>query len=109
MLEALDDFGAPLASGDVFYDLGSGFGKAVLQAYLVSEGLATCKGIELLIDRWRIAEDKRRQLLADLAAMDHVPSERGQLEFILGDFSASEQWADATVVFMNSVCYDQSL
>jgi len=46
--------------GDVFYDLGSGYGRVVLWGAIVSDGLF--RGIELVPERVAVAERVRRKL-----------------------------------------------
>lgn len=91
----------------VFYDLGSGMGKAVLAAALSSH-FAVCRGIELL-QRLHTASlqlktlyDSSRTALAaqDPGLFRTLP----ELEFFCGDL-LRQNWEDATCIFANSTCF----
>ena len=93
-------------AGSVFYDLGSGSGKAVFAARF-SQDYGRCVGIEILdglheaavrvVDRY----NKKFRHLLDTSLSQHASVYHGSLE----DFD----WSDGDVVFANSTCFDDSL
>jgi SAM-dependent methyltransferase len=81
---------------DAFYDLGSGVGKLVLHAAMVSR--AKCVGVELVAPRWAMAT----------AALDEA-KELGvirarEVRFFNEDFSETDL-SDATVVYTCSTAF----
>ncbi|KTD42752.1 methyltransferase [Legionella parisiensis] len=83
----------------VFYDLGSGTGKAVLACSMV---FPICKsiGIELFPELYLDACKRRDQL----AAVANYAVQAKKIQFILGDF-LKENLDDATIVFINSTAF----
>ena len=96
----LDDL--KISSQDVFYDLGSGVGKVTAQVYLNSPA-KKCIGIELSDTRHDKAQ-KAKSLIAQNKKLGAVR----ELNFVHGDI-VKENIDDATVVFMCSTCYPESL
>ena len=96
----LDDLN--LSRQDVFYDLGSGVGKLVLQAYLTTP-VRRSVGIELSATRWNIAESCRKQAVAD----DHIISGR-DLAF-LNQNILTTNLPDATICFISGITFPPSL
>jgi len=92
-----------LGAEDVFYDLGSGAGKVVLQAHLQTN-VRRAAGIELEEQRHLAAkgvfEEARRAGVVD---------EAREVEFILGDITNTSLWADATVLFMLCTCFPEEV
>ncbi|MEX1368018.1 MAG: hypothetical protein AB1Z98_33115 [Nannocystaceae bacterium] len=86
-----------LGPGDVFYDLGSGIGKVVLQVALTSP-VDKCVGIELVRSRHRIAQRMLRHLRPSnqLRARD--------CSFRCTDFMRA-RLGDATVVYTCSTAF----
>jgi SAM-dependent methyltransferase len=80
-------------SGEIFYDLGSGAGKAVFTAALAFEFKA-CKGIELVPALFRLSCQLQQQL----------PTLRTYVEFIQADFLTID-FSDADIVFINAACF----
>lgn len=78
---------------DVFYDLGSGSGKAVFTAAL-SFDFAACKGIELVPELYVLS----CKLQANL------PTIATPIEFINADFMQVDL-TEATLIFINAACY----
>lgn len=89
-------------SRDVFYDLGSGVGKMVVQMYLESPVKKSC-GIELSATRHACAEGVK----AELKSQKLLDKKRA-LVFIKGDF-LQQNFSDATIVFMNSLCFSEEV
>ncbi len=83
----------------VFYDLGSGTGKAVLACSMV---FPICKsiGIELFPELYLDSCKRRDQL----AAMKNYAEQTKKIQFILGDF-LKVNLDDATLVFINSTAF----
>lgn len=96
--------------GQVFYDLGSGTGKAVFLAYLMFDFRKSC-GIELVDALYDGAVGVKKRF--DNGIRPSIAKELGdrQLSFILGSF-LDEKLADikdADVIFMNSTCFQDDL
>ncbi|MFA6427513.1 MAG: hypothetical protein WCW16_03670 [Candidatus Magasanikbacteria bacterium] len=94
------------AQHKVFYDLGSGIGKAVLAAVLLGNFEKVC-GVEILTDLHKIATG----VLSDF--IDESPTlfpSRKETKVILhnGDFF-SYNVSDADVVFIQSTCFGEEL
>jgi hypothetical protein len=88
---------------DVMYDLGSGIGKAVIQfAYETKCG--RCTGIELGVRRHMIATTVLEDI--KLSSTDQYYADK--INFILGDIT-TVNWTDATVLFINALCFPEDL
>ena len=96
----LDDLN--LSRQDVFYDLGSGVGKLVLQAYLTTP-VKRSIGIELSKTRFDIAESCRQQAATD----DHITPGRDLL-FLNQNINATNL-SDATVCFISGLTFPPQL
>jgi len=96
----LDDL--QLSRQDVFYDLGSGVGKLVLQVYM-STPVKRSIGIEISLTRWKIAESSRQQAAAD----DHIISGR-DLTFLNQNLYKTPL-GDATVCFISGLKFPPEL
>ncbi|MCE0722122.1 hypothetical protein FOLKNPGA_00053 [Legionella sp. PC1000] len=83
----------------VFYDLGSGTGKAVLACSMVFP-IAKSIGIELFPELYLDACKRLEQL----AAMKNYAEQAKKIQFILGDF-LKVNFDDATLVFINSTAF----
>lgn len=92
--------------GEVFYDLGSGTGKAVLLASMLAN-FSHCVGIELLKDLHDAAESILHRLQIEIqpymAPEDFPVVSFYQRDFLRFDFS------DADVVFAHSTCFYDEL
>ncbi|MDF2866705.1 MAG: histone methylation protein [Gammaproteobacteria bacterium] len=84
---------AQLKSDDIFYDLGSGAGKAIFTAALAFN-FKVCKGIELVPELYQLSCQLKQQL----------PKLMTQIEFINADFLTVD-FSDADVVFINAACF----
>lgn len=91
-----------LTRHDVFYDLGSGVGKLVIQVYLTTP-VKRSVGIEISPTRWNIAESSRKELATD----DHMVQGR-ELAFINQNISKASL-SDATVCFISGITFPQQL
>lgn len=93
--------------GEVFYDLGSGTGKAVLTA-AVAFDFARVVGVEVLPELHRVAERVFGRF--DEQVRPRLPPRRRYVEvrFIQGDFR-TVPISDADVVFIHATCFDPDL
>lgn len=80
-------------TNDVFYDLGSGLGKKVLAAALLTE-IGSVRGIELLPDLFTASLQMQNRLIQS----GKVDTTR--IRFIHGDFYTTD-FSDATIVFIS--------
>ncbi len=90
ILESCQQF---FTSGGVFYDLGSGSGKAVLTAALAFN-FKLCRGIELVSELQQLS----------LAISQKLPALSTQVEFMQADFLELDI-SEADVVFVNAACF----
>ncbi len=89
------------APNDIFYDLGSGAGQAVILAdkcYPFSK----CKGIELLPALYHLSEEKRIDY--ENEAKQKEPETKTNIEFIEGSF-LEHDFSDADIVFINATAF----
>lgn len=86
-----------LGRNDVFYDLGSGLGKVVLQVALRAP-VRRCIGIELVRSRHRVAQ----RILAELRDQGRLRA--AECGFRLGDMMRA-RLSDATVVYTCSTAF----
>jgi SAM-dependent methyltransferase len=92
--------------GSIFYDLGSGTGKAVFAARLTQD-FKRCIGIEIL---------SRLHMRAELIVNRFTNKYNTYLCYgghhdvqVLNDSLIDYDWSDGDVVFANSTCFDDSL
>lgn len=83
-------------SKTVFYDLGSGVGKAVLTCSMIYP-VRQCIGVELFPELYDAANSKKEML----AKMPAYTEKAKKIHFILGDFLKLDL-NDATLIFINS-------
>jgi len=91
-------------NSDVFYDLGSGAGKLVMQMYMNSD-VGKSKGIEFQTNRYNISENalkKLYKLRPELLDDDRIIS---YYNGNIADFNLD----DATIIFMCSTCFTPDL
>lgn len=88
--------------GEMFYDLGSGTGKAALSAAIVHP-FKICCGVEILPDLHNIALDLKQKWDEYLSSKQLVAS---SLEYVCGSFFSKMDcdWTKGDVVFVNSHC-----
>jgi len=91
--------------GGVFYDLGSGTGKAVCAAAILHT-FDKCVGIEVLQTLHEVAIELLDTF--DRTVKPTLGDSPPEVQFVLGDILEME-WPDATVVFANCTCYSQTL
>jgi SAM-dependent methyltransferase len=91
-----------LTSSDVFYDLGCGIGKLVVYMYL-SNPIKKSVGIEMVGQRYKGA-NLALKLLKDEGLLHFNRS----LLFIHNNIR-NENFSDATVIFMSSLCFSTEL
>ncbi|MBA2655042.1 MAG: hypothetical protein H0U71_08280 [Gammaproteobacteria bacterium] len=89
--------------GEVFYDLGSGAGKAVMIAELVFDFSKTC-GIEKLAGLYKLSEALKNKL-ENLPEYQNLLSHKPlNIQFINNDF-LTQDISDGDVVFINATCF----
>lgn len=95
-----------LPSG-IFYDLGSGMGKAVVAAAMCGQ-FTVCRGIEILNTLYSISEQVKQKYNRDMPDIirnnKHLFTKFVDIELSRGnmfDFN----WSDASIVFANSTCF----
>lgn len=91
---------------DVFYDLGSGTGKAVILAHLLCN-FKKCVGIEVLKDLSNTAEGIQKRLESETKP-HFQDSLVGDIEFLNADFLRYD-FSDADIVFTHSTCFYDEL
>lgn len=89
--------------GEVFYDLGSGGGKAVFIAGLVFDFSKTC-GIEKLTDLYNLCVSLKEKLVTLPDYQRYLPNKASSIDFIHGDFLETDL-SDANIIFINAVCF----
>eukprot|EP00743_Colponemidia_sp_Colp-15_P012154 GILK01013736.1.p1 GENE.GILK01013736.1~~GILK01013736.1.p1 ORF type:complete len:241 (+),score=18.40 GILK01013736.1:46-768(+) len=94
-------FGDSRLRDGVFYDLGSGSGKAVVAACVLFPFRVAC-GIEYLESLHTLALQMQTHYMA--AQVPH----RSELLFLKGDFLQVD-WSGADLVFANSTCFEPEL
>lgn len=94
---------ALVSSGGIFYDLGSGTGKAVVAAALV-HNFSKCCGIELVPDLFRLSlqlKEKYEKIFKKQGKREIV-----QVEYYNADILEYD-WTECDVFFINSTCFDE--
>ena len=97
----------------IFYDLGSGTGKAVIAMSLFCP-LKKLVGIEILKGLWDLSMRSRfayYKTISDkfIKFQDLFNIERtNEIEFYNGDF-LRQKWTDAAIIFANSTCFSMDL
>jgi len=100
-----NEAGSDVAGGDIFYDLGAGVGKVVLQAALAwtDGGLQGAVGVELGSERCAMAGQALQRLRHSLGEVALK-----SVEFRCGN-ALETNLNGGTVIFMNSICFPQAL
>ena len=88
---------------DVFYDFGSGFGKVVIQSYLLTP-IKKSMGIEIVENRNIIAEQAKERLING----EHFKSKYKSIQFIQDDFFNVDT-SDGTIFYLCSTCFENNL
>ena len=99
-------YGGLAEGGGHFVDLGSGTGKACFAAALIHD-FDQVTGIEILegLNRYSKTLVKRY----DEQFRMRAPSDSTSFEFICSDLNELETWSSASVIFVNSTCFDAKL
>ncbi len=93
--------------GEVFYDLGSGTGKAVLLASLLGD-FSKLRGIEVIKDLHNAAVDSLAFYKNNITLQLLPKKHQQDIDFIHDDFANSD-WSDANILFMNATCFSYEL
>lgn len=93
--------------GQVFYDLGSGTGKAVILAHLLFD-FSKVIGIELLEPLYSASVGVLEQYEKEIRPKIAKEVENRYLEVRLGDILEAD-YSDADIIFMNSTCFQEDL
>lgn len=93
--------------GLVFYDLGSGTGKAVFAARLTQD-FSKCIGIEILKSLHTQASKIVKRYKDDFEAYLSLSNKNQGAQVFEGSFLDFD-WSDGDVVFANSTCFDDQL
>ncbi len=97
----------------IFYDLGSGTGKAIIAMSLFCP-FKKLVGIELLKGLWDLSMRSRFAYYKNISDKfmkfnDLLSIEKtNEIEFYNGDF-LRQKWTDAAIVFANSTCFSDDL
>lgn len=92
---------------DVFYDLGSGTGKAVLAAALFYDWKKCC-GIEFLSTLHQCSENLLTKLYQQLPTSNYFSDKKLNVSFRQQDFLQSDL-SDASVIFISATAFDYYL
>mmetsp|Transcript_22134 Transcript_22134/g.43586 ORF Transcript_22134/g.43586 Transcript_22134/m.43586 type:complete len:335 (+) Transcript_22134:86-1090(+) len=103
--KVLRKIGAP--AGQVFYDLGSGTGKAVFVARFLHD-FGKCGGIEVLQGLHGAALEVKRRYESGPYADNLTVGNDDDIDLREGSI-LEEDWSDGDVVFANSTCFDDNL
>lgn len=90
-----------LSGGEIFYDLGSGIGKAVVAASLL-HNFSKCCGIELVRSLFEISGKVKENYEKAGTGAGHGT----RVEFFNADILEFD-WSDCDVFFINSTCFDE--
>lgn len=90
-------------SGEIFYDLGSGAGKAVFIAGLVFNFSKAC-GIEKLEGLYQLSQQLNQKLRALPERQSLIPDKPINVEFSCSDFREVD-YSDADIIFINATCW----
>ncbi len=90
---------------EVFYDLGSGAGKAVLWTSLLYPSLK-CFGIEFLTGLYQLSLAKKQELLDSPEIQSS--QEKPKIEFINTDILQFD-FSNADIIFINATCFTPAL
>jgi len=92
-------------AGEIFYDLGSGTGKAVLLAHL-HFNFSKSVGIELLEDIYLAAIKVLKKYDQEIKPRLDLKKQNQKIEYINGDYFRTDL-SDADVVFCHSTCLNE--
>jgi SAM-dependent methyltransferase len=103
--QILKDLG--VQPGQVFYDLGSGTGKAVVLANLLFD-FSESIGIEFVESLYQCSVDIQERLEKEFKPKVRPKQEFGKMSFIHGSFLDVDV-SNADIIFMNSTCFQEDL
>ena len=92
---------------EVFYDLGSGTGKAVFAAHLLFPFSKTV-GIEIIPKLYKTSKNILEKYEKEIRPTILEKNNKQRIDFILGDFF-QVNFFDADIVFANSTCFSQAM
>lgn len=93
--------------GQIFYDLGSGTGKAVILAHLLFD-FSEAIGIEFVDSLYDASLKVKQRYESEIKpSLEQYVGDK-QINFILGDF-LNQDLSNADVIFMNSTCFQDDL
>jgi SAM-dependent methyltransferase len=103
--------------GEIFYDLGSGTGRAVFAAYYIAPEFRACRGIELLQGLHDQAVKRLAAFDADATLRrahkndddDDDDEKKRIVHFECADMLKTAWFADANVIYVSSICFEASL
>lgn len=93
--------------GEVFYDLGSGGGKAVFIAGLVYDFKKVC-GIEKLNRLYLLCQELLEKLKTLPEWQQYFPDKTINIEFVQNDF-LEQDISDGDIIFINATCFNGPL
>lgn len=93
--------------GDIFYDLGSGTGKAVMAGHLLFN-FQKAVGIEILKDLYDCALSIKEKYEKEIKQRFLLENNCGEIKFILGDILKTN-FLDGDIIFVNSTCFSSEL
>jgi SAM-dependent methyltransferase len=100
-----------LGEGGLFYDLGSGVGKALVAAALLGS-FSECIGIEILPSLHdlsvQLVEDYNTNFTSQILANPDLFTVLPPVKSILGDILKVD-WSQADLVFVNSTCFSDEM
>lgn len=96
-----------LPPGKIFYDLGSGVGKAVILAALLGN-FSKLMGVEIVEELVAAAETARRRLVIELEKNLLPGIARPQITFLNADIFTID-FSDADVVFIATTCFSDNM
>jgi Histone methylation protein DOT1 len=100
-----------LPQGGIFYDLGSGIGKAILAAALLGN-FSECRGIEILSGLHEIAlkliDEYNNNFTGHVLKNSDLWTVMPRLRSIKGDV-CQDDWSDAAFIFVNSTCFSEEM
>ena len=89
--------------GEVFYDLGSGAGKAVFTAALLNDW-SKCAGVELLPGLFEASNKLLKEFQNMPEVQKNFPDRNFPIEFIQEDFLKAD-FTDANVIFLHATTF----
>ncbi|MCX7881476.1 MAG: hypothetical protein N2482_03145 [Patescibacteria group bacterium] len=92
---------------DVFYDLGSGTGKAVLASHLLFDFKKSI-GIEILDNLYEISLSIKEKYEREIKPGLVNEKIMGEIDFVLGDILETD-FSEADIVFANSTCFPDEI